>query len=187
MEKLCIHYGKRLGTISGAEYVYYDFPSPSVLADPSVEQRLRELGFGYRAKYIQATAHMIAHVKTSGWLSTLRTKSYAEAKESLLELSGVGPKVADCVVRTLVVMKLTQCLFSLNQPSAVPVDTHVWQIAARDYKFRLKGTKVASMTKDVYNGVGDFFRNLWGDYAGWAHSVPFLLVATNIRYYLLRI
>jgi hypothetical protein len=27
------------------------------------------------------------------------------------------------------------------------------------------------MTKDVYNGVGDFFRILWGDYAGWAHSV----------------
>jgi hypothetical protein len=27
------------------------------------------------------------------------------------------------------------------------------------------------MTKDVYNGVGDFFRNLWGEYAGWAHSV----------------
>jgi len=23
----------------------------------------------------------------------------------------------------------------------------------------------------VYNGVGDFFRTLWGDYAGWAHSV----------------
>lgn len=100
MEKLCIHYGDKLGTIpSGDGYVYYDFPSPSVLADPVVEQKLRELGFGYRAKYIQATAHIIANVKPSGWLSTLRKKSYAEAKESLLELSGVGPKVADCVVQ----------------------------------------------------------------------------------------
>ena len=100
MEKLCIHYGTKLGTIPGGgdEYVYYDFPAPCVLADPAVEQRLRELGFGYRAKYIQATAHMIAHTKPSGWLSTLRTKPYAEAKECLLELSGVGPKVADCVV-----------------------------------------------------------------------------------------
>jgi len=100
MEKLCIHYGNKLGTIPGGDdYVYYDFPSPSVLADPAVEQRLRELGFGYRAKYIQATAHMIAYVKSTGWLTTLRTKTYPETKESLLALSGVGPKVADCVVR----------------------------------------------------------------------------------------
>lgn len=69
----------------------------------------------------------------------------------------------------------------------MPVDTHVWQIAARDYKFRLKGKKVVSMTKDVYNGVGDFFRNLWGDYAGWAHSVRSSLFGTDVRYYLLRI
>jgi N-glycosylase/DNA lyase len=68
------------------------------LADPSVEQNLRELGFGYRAKYIQSTAHMIAYVKPSGWLSSLRTQSYPIVKESLLELPGVGPKVADCVV-----------------------------------------------------------------------------------------
>jgi N-glycosylase/DNA lyase len=59
----------------------------------------------------------------------------------------------------------------LDQPAAVPVDTHVWQIAARDYKFSVKGKKVVSMTKEVYNSVGNFFRNLWGDYAGWAHSV----------------
>jgi N-glycosylase/DNA lyase len=97
MEKLCIHYGTKLGSLND-EYVYYDFPNPEVLADPAVEQNLRNLGFGYRAKYIQATAHIIAHVKPSGWLSSLRTQSYPVVKESLLELSGVGPKVADCVV-----------------------------------------------------------------------------------------
>lgn len=80
------------------EHVYYDFPNPAALADPSVEQSLRQLGFGYRSKYIQATAHSIAHAKPSGWLSSLRKQSYPVAKESLLELSGVGPKVADCVV-----------------------------------------------------------------------------------------
>ena len=37
-------------------------------------------------------------------------------------LSGVGRKVADCVG-----------LFSLNQPGAIPVDTHVWDISVRDY------------------------------------------------------
>ena len=97
MEKLCVHYGRKLGTLND-EYMYYDFPTPIALADPSVEQKLRQLGFGYRAKYIQATAHTIAHEKPTGWLSSLRTQSYQTARESLLELSGVGPKVADCVV-----------------------------------------------------------------------------------------
>jgi len=62
---------------------------------------------------------------------------------------------------------------SLDQPSAIPVDTHIWQIATRDYKFKHRGKKVSSLTKDVYNGIGDLFRGLWGEYAGWAHSVLF--------------
>jgi N-glycosylase/DNA lyase len=98
MEKLCIHYGEKLGSLVSGEYVYYDFPSPSVLAHPSVEQTLRTLGFGYRAKYIQATAQMIAQEKPDNWLYCLRSEPYSVAKESLLELAGVGPKVADCVV-----------------------------------------------------------------------------------------
>ena len=98
MEKLCIHYGTKLGSLKNDEHIYYDFPDPARLADPSVEQNLRQLGFGYRAKYIQSTAHVIANIKPSRWLWSLREKSYPEAKESLLELSGVGPKVADCVV-----------------------------------------------------------------------------------------
>jgi N-glycosylase/DNA lyase len=105
MEKLCIHYGSKVGSLPSEDgYVYYDFPHPSALAHPSVEQNLRNLGFGYRAKYIQSTAYTIAHVKPSGWLTSLRTLSYPKAKESLLELSGVGPKVADCVVSPIVMM-----------------------------------------------------------------------------------
>jgi N-glycosylase/DNA lyase len=85
---------------------------------------------------------------------------YREAHEALLELQGVGPKVADCVA-----------LMGLGWGEAVPVDTHVWQIAQRDYKFG-KG-KHASLTKATYDAIGNKFRSLWGDEAGWAHSVLF--------------
>jgi 3-methyladenine DNA glycosylase/8-oxoguanine DNA glycosylase len=79
-----------------------------------VEQTLRELGFGYRAKYIYQTACMIANDRPKGFLTTLREeKDYREAHDALLEFSGVGPKVADCV-----------CLMSLDKMGAVPVDTH---------------------------------------------------------------
>ena len=70
--------------------------------------------------------------------------------------------MADCVL-----------LMSLDQPSAVPVDTHMFQIAAKNYMPHLK--KYKSVTDKVYKEIGDHFRNLYGSHAGWAHSVNFIL------------
>ncbi|KAF8469583.1 8-oxoguanine DNA glycosylase [Kalaharituber pfeilii] len=158
VEKLCVNYGDKLGELAGVEY--YDFPPPHKLATTGIEQRLRELGFGYRAKYIANTARIIANEKPPEWLHSLRKQPYREVHNALLELSGVGPKVADCV-----------CLMSMDKAEAVPVDTHVWQIAMRDYKFG-KG-KLKSLTPATYWAIGDHFRELWGQEAGWAHSVLF--------------
>ena len=178
MEKLCIHYGPLVGYLDSKPY--HDMPPPSALTGAGVEAHLRQLGFGYRAKYISQTAKMIED-KDEGWLDSLRNpespilgvkpssagemlpagrEGYRSAHEQLLSLQGVGPKVADCV-----------CLMGLGWGEAVPVDTHVWQIAQRDYKFG-RG-KHSSLTKDTYNAVGDKFRSLWGKEAGWAHSVLF--------------
>ena len=155
---------------------FHDFPSPQALTGDGVEAHLRALGFGYRAKYIAETAKIVAQEKPSNWLESLRNPeqpgfnttpvpkeqhaTYKEAQEQLLTLKGVGPKVADCV-----------CLMGLGWGEAVPVDTHVWQIAQRDYKF--SKSKAKSLNKATYDAVGDHFRNLWGSYAGWAHSVLF--------------
>ncbi|PGH17874.1 hypothetical protein AJ79_00773 [Helicocarpus griseus UAMH5409] len=179
VEKLCLNYGPLIGYID--KKPYHDFPAPQALTGPDVEARLRELGFGYRAKYIYQTALIVANDHEEGWLDSLRNpecpsfggkaapagemaeggrEGYRKAHESLLELQGVGPKVADCV-----------CLMGLGWGEAVPVDTHVWQIAQRDYKFG-KG-KHKSLTKATYDAVGNHFRSLWGKEAGWAHSVLF--------------
>lgn len=121
---------------------------------------------------------MVAKQKPEGWLQSLCNpelfdesldekglpaggrEGYRRAHEELLQLQGVGPKVADCV-----------CLMGLGWGESVPIDTHVWQFAQRDYKFG-KG-KHKSLTKATYEAVGDHFRNLWGKEAGWAHSVLF--------------
>ncbi len=132
MEKLCLHYGALIGHIGSQPY--HDFPPASALTDPNVESHLRQLGFGYRAKYLYRTAVMVAKERNSGWLQNLRNPEtprldskamllrgmpeggrdgYKKAHEELLELQGVGPKVADCV-----------CLMGLGWGEAVPVDTH---------------------------------------------------------------
>jgi N-glycosylase/DNA lyase len=179
VDKLCLHYGRQLGNLDG--HVYHDFPTPAALTGQDVESHLRNLGFGYRAKYIARTANIIAHERENGWLDSIRNPEspafgmksspagqmrpegrdgYIEAHGKLLDLQGVGPKVADCV-----------CLMGLGWGEAVPVDTHVWQIAQRDYKFG-KG-KHSSLTKATYDAVANHFRKLWGKEAGWAHSVLF--------------
>lgn len=179
VDKLCLHYGPLIGHSDGL--AYHDFPLPSALTGKNVEGHLRELGFGYRAKYIHRTAVMVVDERMPGWLDSLRNPEssilgakarpagefkaegrdgYRTAHEALLELQGVGPKVADCV-----------CLMGLGWGEAVPVDTHVWQIAQRDYRFG-KG-KHSSLTKVTYDATAHHFRKLWGKEAGWAHSVLF--------------
>lgn len=80
---------------------FYTFPTLDQIITSNTESILRELGFGYRAKYIANTAKMIKseHPELGEkWLHSLRDTPYHEAKASLMGLSGVGPKVADCVV-----------------------------------------------------------------------------------------
>lgn len=175
VNNLCLHYGPYITTISGEPF--HDFPSPEALSGPEVESHLRSLGFGYRAKYIADTAQIISQQRPKGWLDQIRNPAvppadnpkfqpgekptYRKAHEALLELTGVGPKVSDCV-----------CLMGLGWWESVPIDTHVWQIAQRDYNFGGK-SKSKTFTKGMYESVGDHFRNIWGEYAGWAQSVLF--------------
>jgi len=88
---------------------YHPFPPPSALAASDVASELRSLGFGYRADFIQRTARMLVDRHSSAtvqetieapvrWLLTLRNEDTAKAREELLKLSGVGRKVADCVL-----------------------------------------------------------------------------------------
>lgn len=59
---------------------------------------------------------------------------------------------------------------SLGHLCAVPVDTHVFQIASSPcYLPHLKKSK--SVTKKIYNEIGDYFRDLYGPLAGWAQTV----------------
>ena len=79
---------------------YHAFPPPFKLAHPDVAPRLRELGFGYRAEYIQKTAQLLCetHQDPLAFLGSLRKVDTNEARVELLKLHGVGPKVADCVL-----------------------------------------------------------------------------------------
>lgn len=97
---------------------YFAFPTSQALASAG-EQRLRELGLGYRAGYVAKTAQAVAN----GFdLSLPYTLPIDDARKHLMRLSGVGPKVADCVL-----------LFGYARLEAFPVDVWVQRVLQTHY------------------------------------------------------
>lgn len=115
VDTLCREFGGKELDLRGDTYDL--FPAPQVLAD-ATEGSLRGCGLGYRAPYIKKTACMISSKEVD--LDRIASLGYAEARAGLLELCGVGEKVADCI-----------SLFALHHIDAFPVDTHIQDMLGR--------------------------------------------------------
>jgi len=141
---------------------FYRFPSVERLAMAS-EKGLRECGLGYRAKYVQATAKRIHQENIN--LEAFKQMPYVEAKKRLFEFSGVGLKVADCVL-----------LFSLGKLEAFPVDVWVKRILLNHYANQLPQALVKklasheSLSNSEYEKLNAFGRSYFGVYAGYAQE-----------------
>lgn len=146
---------------------FYQFPE-GIEGLLGAEASLRAWKFGYRAKYLQGTAQRLqaAGYARSRDLEALRQWPYRDVLRFLTELPGVGRKVADCIA-----------LMSLEQLAVVPVDTHIWRVACERYRFpgvpTARAGKTGTLTAAAYEAIHTGFRELFGDTAGWAHSVLF--------------
>ncbi|CAB1329358.1 unnamed protein product [Coregonus sp. 'balchen'] len=146
VERLCQSSGTPLYQLD--QPIYHNFPSLHALADSSVEACLRVLGFGYRARFLQQSAREILDSHggpqwlPAGWGYTAHSAQGWPQGGRLCVSDGQGLCCA--------------C-------------GHVWQIAKRGYSCAV-GNGQKSLTDKVHCEIGDFFRQLWGPYAGWAHS-----------------
>ncbi len=122
MEAMAENFGAPLALdcACGNRHVSHSFPPPELLAEAG-EAALRALGLGFRAPYVAKTAVIVADGGLD--LEALRLMPYPEAKERLMELPGVGPKIADCVL-----------LHSLDKLESFPIDVWVRR-ALRDWYF----------------------------------------------------
>ena len=82
VEALCANYGDTIVDVNGT--VYHDFPLIATLAEPHIEQELRELKFGYRAKFIHETAKVLMKKSDKDWLSSLRDLPYEKAHAGIV-------------------------------------------------------------------------------------------------------
>lgn len=164
-------YGELLWTCNETGEEYFSFPTLDDLSRSATERDLREIGMGYRAKYLTETMRILKDLGGEPYLQELRAIDNPDlVQDRLCELRGVGRKVADCVA-----------LFSLRQVDAIPVDVHVWNIARRDYDSDGVLSAAKSLTPTVYATVCKTFRNRFKTHSGWAHSVLFVAELPSFR------
>lgn len=99
--------------------IHYAFPTPEALCEAGPD-RIFELKTGFRAKYIYDAAKKVADRTVD--LSLIPQMSTAEAAEYLMQIKGVGLKVASCAL-----------LFGFNKTDAFPVDVWVKRVLDKYY------------------------------------------------------
>ena len=110
---------------------YYTFPTPEQLKDVTT-QEYRKLGLGFRDIRLYETTKMILNreVDLDKLIDNPNTQ---EVRDELLKLSGVGPKVADCIL-----------LFSdLKRFDVFPIDVWVRRVMNDLYIKKEDETKVS--------------------------------------------
>ena len=152
IERLSKAYGNQIEWKGKA---YYTFPTPRELKDVSVEE-YRKLGLGFRDVRLYETTKMILEGKVD--LQELKNNpNTVEVREKLLTLSGVGSKVADCIL-----------LFSdLKRLEVFPIDVWVRRVMNDLY---IQNEDEAKVSKKEIEKIA---KNKFGNLAGLAQQYLF--------------
>jgi N-glycosylase/DNA lyase len=153
IENLSVNYGRRIRSIKEEAY---EFPYPENIASSSLCD-LDKCRLGYRTRYLHDTAKQV--LETPGLIPSIYELPYEKAKKRLMELKGVGPKAADCIL-----------LFAFNKYEAFPIDVWIRRIMSR-YYISVE-TEEPISTKE-YKKIGDFARGYFGPFAGYAQEYLF--------------
>ena len=131
---------------------HFSFPTPTQLSELS-ETHLRDIGLGFRAKYIAQTTDIIFRNNIN--LLDMRKVSYDEALDFLNSLPGVGDKVANCVL-----------LFSLDKLEAFPIDVWIQRVLRERY-LPINKTHVPN------SQLRSWAQNRFGPFSGYVNQYLF--------------
>lgn len=157
IDGICKLAGKHLGDYDGISF--YSFPTLEDLKNVN-EDQLRDIGFGYRAKYIVKTVSQLCELPNDYLESLKKNENYLE---ELTQFHGVGLKIASCIA-----------LYSLEKFDAVPMDVHMIRAGRNHYlnhkrnKQSTKGLEKGNLSKDKMIQFMNVFKDIFGDKAGWA-------------------
>lgn len=145
IERLSENYGDKI-VYNGKEY--FTFPTPKQLENVSVEE-FRKLGLGFRDIRLYETTKLVLNKEVD--IENLHNiKDTNIVRDELLKLSGVGPKVADCIL-----------LFStLKRFDVFPIDVWVRRVMNDLYIHKEKEQDVSK--KEILQIANEKFGDLEG-------------------------
>ncbi len=132
IENISKSYGK---SIEFEGKTYYLFPKNEEI-QKLTEEQLRETKIGFRAPRIVETSKII----NEEYIEELKKLDDDTLYEELLKLSGVGPKVANCIM-----------LFGFGRKESFPIDVWVKRVMSEEF---FEGRDVTN--KEIYDAVKDF-------------------------------
>lgn len=158
IENLAALFGEPVAEICGGEpgepqnfanfpegRILYSLPGPEKLASLTVEE-LAPVKLGYRAGYLIKTAQTVCE------------KGLPFDEESLRQLCGVGPKVADCI-----------SLFGMSRYESFPVDVWVARVMNRLY----------GLDESNRKAIVEFAGKKFGSLGGFAQQYLFYYMREN--------
>jgi len=155
IELLCQRHGQPIVT-PAANSPEFSFPSPARIASLS-EADLRSCKMGFRAPYLREAAQAVDTGRLD--LEHLRTLPCPVARAALMELPGVGEKIANCVL-----------LFAYGFPEAFPVDVWITRALRKLYFPKRRPT---------LNRLRRFVETYFGPNAGYAQQYLFHFMRTR--------
>ena len=156
---LCERFGDRLAPEPMMPSdCFYSFPTPQQIA-ACTEAELRACKMGFRAPNLLAAAREIAEGRFD--LERIRRLPHAEARAELMNLRGVGGKIADCVL-----------LFAYGFDSAFPVDVWIERALQRLYFPRRRASEPR---------LRRFAATHFGPHAGYAQQYLFHYMRTKLK------
>lgn len=138
LQSLCLKYGTKTN-------LGHAFPTLDQFKHASAADFLK-LGAGYRSEYLKKTIEMLQTPEFD--IDKLKTLKTEELREKLLKLSGVGPKVCDCIM-----------LFGFSKTDVFPVDTWI-----------RKGFYLFETQKKSDKQIAQYFVDIFKENSGYAQQ-----------------
>ncbi len=150
VENLSENYGIEIGEYRGK--MRYAFPSAERLASLDASE-IRACGAGYRDEYILKAAMAVS--EKADWLGSVCKMDTRDAKKELVGLSGIGPKVSDCIL-----------LFSMEKMDTFPVDVWVKRTMEHFYLHKKSSPEeISAFAEDYFGGLKGFAQQYLFHYA----------------------
>ncbi len=140
IQLLCENFGNEINYMGNT---YYTFPDADVIARLNLDD-LSVIRAGFRDKYILAAAKSVASGEIN--LCDINELSNTDLKKMLMRFSGVGNKVADCVL-----------LFAYARYNSFPVD--VWLKRIMEYYYfenKQRIDNIQSFSSEKFGELGGF-------------------------------